>query len=117
MRFIIAICCLVLFSCRVTSPGKPKLLTHRQVMDSFKTKKDLEERFGQPSEVWADDVFEYWVYYFGTSYKGITAPVYGTNMSVTRFNEDRQYLKFTIDADGMVYKWKSHGVNMRQRRE
>lgn len=86
-------------------------------MNSFKTKKDLQERFGEPSEVRADDVFEYWFYYFGTSYKGITAPVYGTNMTVTKIIQDGHYLKFTIDADGNVYKWKAHGVNMRERRE
>lgn len=121
MQYLIAVaaCCILLCSCsttkRVTTQSaKPKLLTHRQVLNSFKTKNDLIERFGQPAEVQADDVFEYWYYYFGSSYKGIT--LNGTNMSLTRINEDKAYLKFTIDADGNVYKWKSHGVNMREQR-
>lgn len=108
-----------MFSCGaskgvITQPRKQKLLTHRQVMDSFRTKKDLEDRLGKPDDVDADDVFEYWYYKFGTLYKGVT--LHSGNMSFTRIIEDGHYLKFTIDADGNVYKWKSHGVNMRERR-
>lgn len=109
MKLSIAIvCCLLLNACG------PVLYTHREVMDSFKTKQDLINRFGLPTEKRTDTDYEQWIYDCGSTVRGITTPVYG-NMSVTRFNTYSKYMMFMLDGQGNVIRWQSNGVNLTQR--
>ncbi len=105
------------------------LTTHTQVMDTYKNKKDVVLRFGQPTEKSQHEGTEEWIYNFGkindktTSEATVTtanvssadgsAYKSGNNISGNRATSGkyRKYVKFTFDSSGEVKKWDSKRVD------
>lgn len=94
------------------------VMSHRDVMSSYRTKEDLYNRFGMPHAKNYEGNLEEWVYYFGTTTTTIATGLYGSNTVVGRSYQSRREAKFIIDQDGKVLRWFSQGINLevRQRR-
>jgi len=99
-------------------------------MEQFKTKSDIVNRFGLPTEKREGEGIIEWVYNFGTvsvasnfGNSNTRASVYGNSnsaygsantnsMNVTQFTQYSRYIKFTLDQQGNVMKWESQGVDL-----
>ena len=107
------------------------LYTHNDYMQRFRTKQDVINSFGLPTEKREEgDILE-WVYYFGKTTTGIGysntnqrstissdySSVYGNSngLSVARVNESNRYVKFTFDKNNNVISYNSSGVDYTQR--
>ncbi|HVS93924.1 MAG TPA: hypothetical protein VHE59_17925 [Mucilaginibacter sp.] len=84
--------------------------THQQVVDRYKTKQDVSNRFGQAVERITLNGTEQWLYNLDPS----TANMSTTD--VTQFSRFKRYIIFTFDAQGNVVKSESHGVDLAERR-
>lgn len=90
-----------------------ELYSHDQVMQQFKTKKELIDRFGLPTEKRQEGNITEWLYDFGNASKDVsTVRTTGNGALVTNFNSYRRYLKFEFDENGTITKTFSQGVDL-----
>jgi hypothetical protein len=123
---LLALLCAIIFSFGCTKI----VYTHQQVMATFRTRADIVDRFGLPTEKREGEGIIEWIYNFGTisvasnfgnSHTGATiyannGSAYGSSntmsANVTSFTQFNKYIKFTLDNSGNVTKWQSQGVDL-----
>lgn len=102
------------------------IYTAQQNMERFRTKQEIVNSFGLPTEKRSGEGIEEWLYNYGTVYTKsgfgnsyTNASVYGGNnstfgnsntisTSVSQFTQYNKYLKLTFDDRGNVLKWESN---------
>jgi hypothetical protein len=107
-----------------------QIYSHDQVLQSYHTKEDVLQQFGQPDEIMAAPDTVQWLYncnrtstLAGTKTRvkingryNSAAGVYSVPKTVKQFSDYEKYVKFAFSKDGAVLGWNSAGVNFAQRK-
>lgn len=115
-RVIFLTSVLYLFSgCTIIMPAMSDgYITHEEAMSKFRTKQDVLNRFGSPSEKDKVEGIEIWHYSFGyrTAGNSMYTPygrgVLGSQNSVTY----ERYVEFQFSGNNVV-NWRTQGVNLK----
>jgi|GEM_PF-1058771 len=125
---------LAFFTLLFTLGCSKTIYSTKQVMDSYKTKADVINRFGYPNERIKDNGTEEWLYDGRTIDKqpGLDDPskqrpvAFNANpvneketaaaVYVTQFSQYQTFIKYTFDQNGRVLKWDSEGVNLAKKK-
>ncbi len=108
---------LILFSTATLFSCTTVIYTHKQVLESYKTKDQVIKRFGQPTESMAGGENEEWLYSFQADNKGPAANPDVKTTNVTQFGYYQKYVIFTFDKQGNVTDRKAEGVNLTQKKK
>src|SRR5579862_1651760 len=83
------------------------LHTQDQVMDRYKTRKDVSENFGLPNERMVSDTAEDWLYAYSSAEMGhsIAQNKATQTATVAQFGKYRRYIIFSFDKKGNVAQW------------
>jgi len=89
------------------------IYTQQQVLERYKTKQDVTNRFGSPTEKLSGDTTETWLYnYVGrNSVTGYS----NTNTKVNDFGRYNKYVTFLFDRQGNVIRSESTGMDLSER--
>ena len=91
------------------------IYTHEQVLARYKTKSDVANALGTPTEKNVSDSTEAWLY----KYEGhkITSEFKNANtVTVASFNQYKKYVIFSFDKQGNVTRCDYHGVDLTERK-
>ena len=110
LMFAIPLSMALLISCTKT------LYTHEEYMGRYKTQQEIVTKFGIPTEKFADDTTEQWLYKFINDYPDRVHPSFTqvTNASshtVKTFTEYDSFVIFTFDKHGKVMQWYAKGID------
>jgi hypothetical protein len=125
---------LAFFTLLFTLSCSKTIYSTKQVMDSYKTKADVINRFGYPNERIKGNGTEEWLYDGQTIDKqpGLDDPnkqrpvAFNTNpvneketagaVYVTQLSQYQTFVKYTFDQSGRVLKWEAEGVNLAKKK-
>jgi len=88
------------------------LYTHEQVLDSYKTKQDVQRKFGAPAERKINQNGEEWLYTYDAEQQtqGLT-----TN-TVTELGRYKNYVLFSFDNQGNITSRHAEGVDLSEKK-
>lgn len=101
---------LSLFSCTKT------IYTHEQVLNGYKTKQQVTQKFGVPTEKILSDTTDEWLYRYDGR-KPADEYHNANTASVPGFGNYTRFLIFSFDKQGNVIQRNSQGVNLAEKKK
>ncbi|MFI5162638.1 MAG: hypothetical protein ACHQHN_15270 [Sphingobacteriales bacterium] len=88
------------------------LYTHEQVLGRYKTKQQVLQKFGAPTEIKPNQTGEEWLYTYDADQ---IMHVFSTN-TVSELGQYKNYVQFSFDNQGIVISRHAEGVDLSEKK-